>query len=180
MLDQFSARDKRAIILTGIAITVMVFYVSVYAPWMAHWDEISAEIKQKELVAKLLDATSSKAKDKLAMFNKVIPAYLPPEKEELQRLLFEKKLVEQFKKVGLKPASMTFMGKPKFVAAIGYGKLRFQMKCQCKFKQVFDLLAMLRENPYLVGVEAFNIKLDSKDRAKVDLTLELSTYTAKG
>lgn len=179
MLNQFSPRDKRAIVVTCVAMVVILFYVVVYDPWMADWDRVSAEIKSKESVAKLLDATSTKAKQRFASFNEMIPAYAPPEKVETQRLLFEGKLVEQFKKAGLKPISMVF-STPKYVSAIGYYKLSFQMKCQCKFKQVFDLLATLRENPYLVGIEALDIKLDSKDRSKVDFTLKLSTYAVKG
>ena len=39
------------------------------------------------------------------------------------------------------------------------------------------MLAKLNENPYLIGVEEFKIKVDPKKRAEVDLDLTVSTLT---
>ena len=52
------------------------------------------------------------------------------------------------------------------------------MKCsgKCKFAQILDLLASLKENPYLVGIEEMRIKCDTKNRQEIELDLTVSTF----
>jgi hypothetical protein len=48
---------------------------------------------------------------------------------------------------------------------------------------VLDLLARLNENPYLIGIEEFKIKVDPKKRHEVEFDLTVSTFaklTRKG
>ena len=43
--------------------------------------------------------------------------------------------------------------------------------------QALDLLAKLNENPYLVGIEEFRLKIDPKKRSEVELNITVSTFT---
>jgi len=54
--------------------------------------------------------------------------------------------------------------------------LRLKCSAKCRFTQVLDLLANLKENPYLVGIEELRIRCDSKKPQEVDLDLTVSTF----
>jgi len=105
----------------------------------------------------------------------IVPAFEMPEKEETQRFLFRDKLNEQLKKAGIQnqPLQVASIGRS---GQAGYRLLRLKCSAKCRFTQVLDLLASLKENPYLVGVEELRIKCDSKKPQEVDLDLTVSTF----
>jgi len=98
-----------------------------------------------------------------------------PQKEETQRFLFRDKLNEQLKKAGIKnqPLQVASIGKS---GQAGYRLLRLKCSAKCRFTQVLDLLADLKDNPYLVGVEELRIRCDKKKPQEVDLDLTVSTF----
>ena len=61
-----------------------------------------------------------------------------------------------------------------------YRVLRIKCKGKCKFDQLLDFLAALKENPYLVGVEELRIECDSKQppdkRQDIEVDLTVSTF----
>ena len=98
-----------------------------------------------------------------------------PEKEETQMFLFRDKLNEQLKKAGInsKPLQVVSTGKS---PQAGYRLLRLKCSAKCRFAQALDLLANLKENPYLVGIEEFKIECDQKKRQDVKLDVTVSTF----
>jgi len=58
----------------------------------------------------------------------------------------------------------------------GYKLLRLKCSAKCNFRQALDLLARLKENPYLVGIEELKIACDQKNRQDVKLDLMISTF----
>ena len=61
-----------------------------------------------------------------------------------------------------------------------YRLLRLKCHAKCEFRQVLDLLAGLKENPYLVGVEEFKIECGREKRQEVELDLTVSTFVKVG
>jgi hypothetical protein len=59
---------------------------------------------------------------------------------------------------------------------VGYKLLRMKCSGKCRFTQVLDLLANLKDNPYLVGVEELRIRCDTKNSQQVDMDLTVSTF----
>ena len=98
-----------------------------------------------------------------------------PEKEEVQKFLFRDKFNEQLKKAGIKSEPLQILRAAKSPVA-GYKLLRLKCSAKCKFGQALDLLANLKENPYLVGIEEFKIECDQKKRQDVKLDITVSTF----
>jgi hypothetical protein len=55
------------------------------------------------------------------------------------------------------------------------------LKCsaKCRFGQALDLLADLKDNPYLAGIEEFKMECDQKKRQDVKLDITVSTFVKK-
>ncbi len=114
-------------------------------------------------------------KAKRAGLMSIVPVFEMPEEEETQKFLFIDKLSEQLKKAGIKnqPLQVVSTGKS---GQAGYRLLRMKCSAKCRFTQVLDLLANLKENPYLVGVEELRMRIDKKKPQEVDLDLTVSTF----
>ena len=79
-------------------------------------------------------------------------------------------------KYGINSAPLPLQSRPRSPLT-GYKQLLLVCKAKCRFSQALDLLARLNENPYLVGIEEFKIKVDPKKRTEVELNLTISTLT---
>ena len=100
-----------------------------------------------------------------------------PQDQEKQKFLFRDKLSEQLKKAGIKAKPLKVLAVSKSKRVDGYQVLRLQCKgAKCKFDQMIDLLANLKENPYLVGIDEFRVRCDEKDRQQVEFDLTVSTF----
>jgi hypothetical protein len=152
MIEKLSQRDIR--VLKIGAVCVAAIFVFVFA---SEWFENKLE---------LIDVDKHKRDGLLA----IVPAFEMPQKEETQRFLFRDKLNEQLKKAGIKnqPLQVASIGRS---GQAGYRLLRLKCSAKCRFTQVLDLLANLKENPYLVGVEELRMRIDKKKPQEVDLDL---------
>ncbi|MBF0199062.1 MAG: hypothetical protein HQL32_15200 [Planctomycetes bacterium] len=169
-----SSRDKRAIILTVLVCGSILFNHYVLTPWFSHWEEIIEEKDQLSKKMKKVNLGSSSVKAKIAALNKKMPHFKLPENEHAQRHLMHKKVSEQLKKLRIKADRIGFIGSSKKDGP--YRKLNLQSQFICPLAQLFDLLAVLEDNPYLGSLEDMNIRVDPKERGKVWVTLTLSTY----
>ena len=102
-----------------------------------------------------------------------------PAPEEQQKFLFRDRLYEQLKKAGIKAEPLTIMPARK-KAGIPYKVLKIKCKGKCRLEQLLDFLAVLPENPYLVGIEELRIECDAKEppekRKDVEIELVVSTF----
>ena len=80
------------------------------------------------------------------------------------------------KSLGIKPEKFSYIGKGKLQREIGYKLIKLEVQFQCKFKQILSFLAVLPENPYLVGVEEFEMSMNKIKRTDVTVNVILSTY----
>jgi hypothetical protein len=105
----------------------------------------------------------------------IVPVFEIPKDEEKQKFLFRDKLDEQIKmaRIKSKPLQILPAGKPVYKE---YKMLRVKSDAKCRFTQMLDLLANLKENPYLVGIEEIKIKRDAKNKQEVEMDLAVSTF----
>jgi len=169
-MKKLSKRDIRALKIGAVcvaAILVFLFATGLRERWVKVREE-GAEIKAQ------LEAISGD-KTRQAGLMSIVPVFEMPIIEEEQKFLFRKKIDEQLKKAGIKSKPMQILSTGKSQQA-GYKLLSLKCSAKCRFGQVFDLLARLNDNPYLVGIEEMRIQCDPKKRQEVELTLTVSTF----
>lgn len=177
MIDKLTKKDIRALKL-GAVVTVLILLFVVASKWRDHW--AVAKIKGAELQAKLDVIDVDKTKQ--AGLASIVPAFEMPQVEDKQTFLFRDKLSEQFNRAGIKNKPLQVQTSKKSPRP-GYDLLLVKCSATCRFSQVLDFLASLNENPYLVGIEEFKIKVDPKKRQEVEMDLTVSTFaklTKKG
>ena len=169
-MDKLSERDIRALKIGAVCVVAILVFLSATS-WRDHWVKVRGE---KKKVKAQLDAMSAD-KIKQAGFMSIVPVFEMPVTEEKQKFLFRDKLNEQLKKAGIKSKPLQILTAGKSPVP-GYKLLRIKCSAKCRFGQVFDLLARLNENPYLVGIEEMRIQCDPKKRQEVELNLTVSTF----
>jgi len=141
--------------------------------WIDDWRRVRASVASAQ--TKLTDLEINETKQ--AGLLSIVPVCEPPQEEEVQKLLFRDKLHEQLKKAGINTEPLQFLPVRKVK---DHKILKIQCKGKCKFDQLLDLLASLRENPYLVGIEELKIECDTKQppdkRQEVEVALTVSTF----
>ena len=167
---KLNKKDIRALklgVVGAVAILVFVFGSKFQARWTL------AKGKKLELERKLSAIDVDKAKQ--AGLMTIVPVLEMPQAEDEQKFLFRDKLSEQLQRAGIKNKPLQLQPAKKSSQA-GYKLLLVKCNATCRFSQVLDFLARLNENPYLVGIEEFRIKVDSKKREDVELDLTVSTF----
>ena len=170
MIEKLSQRDIRMLKIGAVCVAAILVFVFA-SEWLGRWAEARASLALLEDKLELIDVDKAKRSGLLS----IVPVFEMPQKEETQRFLFRDKLNEQLKKAGIKnqPLQVASIGKS---GQAGYRLLRLKCSAKCRFTQVLDLLADLKDNPYLVGVEELRIRCDSKKPQEVDLDLTVSTF----
>ncbi len=174
MLERLSEREKRTVKLGAVcAAAILVFWVG--TRWLDHWRKTRASLQALKSKLKLVDVDEAR---QAGLFS-IVPVFEMPQVEEKQTLLFRDKLDEQLKKVGIRSEPLQVVPAPKSRQS-GYKLLSLKCSAKCRFTQVLDLLAILKENPYLVGIEEMRIQCDAKkpapQRQDVELNLTVSTF----
>jgi hypothetical protein len=168
---KLSEKEKRAVKL-GVLSTVAIILFHYGSDWFAHWEQIRIEGSVLKSKLETIDVGEAKQKGLLAL----VPTFEKPLEQEEQQFLFRDAFNEQLKKAGIKNEPLQIQANRRSPLT-GYKSLHLVCKAKCKFSQALDLLAKLNENPYLVGVEEFKIKVDPKKRTEVELNLTVSTLT---
>lgn len=168
---KLNERDKRALRVGAIAAVGIVLFLGGLR-WKEHWGQ--ARLEGDVLEAKLNDIDMSENQRRGLMA--LVPAFKMPVEAEEQGFLFRKEFNEQLKKAGIKNEPLV-MTPNRRAPLTGYKALHLSCKAKCQFSQVLDLLAKLNENPYLVGIEEFRLKVDPKKRSEVELNITVSTFT---
>jgi hypothetical protein len=159
----------------GVIAVVVIPVFTFGLDWIDNWRSVRASIADAQ--AKLSDLGIDEAKH--AALLSVVPVVEMPQPEETQKFLFRDKLHEQLKKAGITTQPLQIL--PTRNMRNGpYKVLKIQCKGKGKFDQLLDLLAGLKENPYLVGVEELRIECDTKQppekRQEMDIQLTVSTF----
>jgi hypothetical protein len=174
MISKLSEKDIRALKLGAIAAVGILLFV-LGTKWRDRWG--AARQKGVDLEAKLAAIDVDKAKQ--AGLMSIVPVFEMPKVEDQQSFLFRDKLSEQLKRAGIKNKPLQVQTSKRSPQQ-GYNLLLVKCTATCRFPQLLDFLARLNENPYLVGVEEFKVKVDPKKREQVELDFTVSTLTSLG
>ncbi len=174
MKKQLNDREKRTIQLGLIAVVIMG--VAMMGPrWLERLDGLKVRIDKMETDLKLAQGNDVK----YAALQTIVPVFEMPQAELKQKFLFREKFAEQLKKAGLKtePLEADTRSKGRFSS---FRRLTLTYNGKAQWKQILDLLAGLKANPYLAAVEEMHIKADPKQqppqRKDLEFTLVVSTF----
>ena len=173
MQKKLNQRDIRALKIGAVAVAAILVSAFV-TTWFEHWVMVRKSLADKQTMLEAIVPSQAKQ----AGLRSIVPVFEMPQEEEKQKFLFRNKFKEQIKKAGIKSRPLQILSTGKSRNRTGYKLLR--LKCssdKCKFTQILDLLASLKENPYLAGVEELKIKCDPKKRNEFKLDLTVSAFT---
>jgi len=172
MARKLTPREIRTV-QVGAVILVAIPALTFGTQWIDDWRQTRASLSQSQAELKDLEADAAKQAGLLAL----VPVCEPPQEEDVQKFLFRDKLHEQLKKAGINTEPLQFLPVRKVESQ---KVLKIQCKGKCKFDQLLDLLASLKENPYLVGIEELKIDCDTKQppdkRQDVEIAMTVSTF----
>jgi len=176
MARKLTQREIRTLIIGAISVVAILAF-TYGTKGFDHWQKIRASLKSAR--AKLEDVTIDQAKQ--AGLLSIVPVAELPKPEDQQKFLFRDKLYEQLKKAGIKTEPLTILPSRR-KANIAYRVLLVKCKGKCKFEQLLDFLAVLNENPYLVGIEELRVQCDMKEppdkRKEIEIDLTVSTFVS--
>jgi hypothetical protein len=169
-MRRLNQKEKRTLKF-GAVCAVAIVGLTFATQWLGHWKQFRGEGAGIKNLLENIDVSDAKR----AGLMSIVPVFEMPEKEETQKFLFRDKFNEQLKKAGIKSEPLQILPAVKSPVA-GYKLLRLKCSAKCKFGQALDLLANLKENPYLVGIEELKIECDQKKRQDVKLDVTVSTF----
>jgi hypothetical protein len=172
MARKLTPREMRMVQIGAIVIVAIPAF-TFGTDWIDDWRQVRKSLAQSQEKLKDLETNEAAQAGLLA----IVPVYEPPQEEEVQKTLFRGKLHEQLKNAGINTEPLQFLPTRKVK---GQTVLKIQCKGKCRFDQLLDLLAGLRENPYLVGIDELKIECDTKQppdkRKEVEIVLTASTF----
>ena len=172
---KLNEKDIRALKLGAIAVVAIVVFL-IGSKWYEHWDKVRTDVKVLKTKLKDIDISETKRRGLMAK----VPAFEMPVEEKEQQFLFQYEFDNQLKKAGIKNDPLQIIPNRRSPIS-GCKSLHLACTAKCKLSQALDLLAKLNENPYLVGVEEFRLKIDPKKRTgantEVELNITVSTFT---
>lgn len=170
-MKKLSQRDKRALKIGAVCAAAILVFVFA-TKWFEHWAEVRKSIAEKR--AKLEAIRVDKARQEGLL--SIVPVFETPQEEEEQMFQFREKFNEQLKKAGIKGEPIRVLRTRRKQHGTNYKLLCLQSRGKCNFEQVLNLLAGLRENPYLVGIEELKMECDPKKRREFKVDLTVSTF----
>lgn len=174
MKKQLNDREKRTIQL-GLIAVALIGAAMIGPRWLERLDRLKTSIDTMEANLELAQGTGAK----YAALQTIVPVFEMPQAELKQKFLFREKFAEQLKKAGLKtePLEADTRSKGRYTS---FKRLTLTYSGKAQWKQILDLLAGLKSNPYLAGVEEMQIKADPKkqppQRKDLEFTLVVSTF----
>jgi len=170
MIEKLSQKDIRTLKIGAVCVAAIIVFVFAN-DWFDYWKKARTSLAELNNKLELIDVDKAKQSGLIS----IVPKFEMPIEAEDQKFLFVDKLTEQFKKAGIKnqPLKVASTGKSK---QAGYQLLRMKCSATCRLTQALDLLANLKDNPYLVGIEELRLRIDKKKPQEVDMDLTVSTF----
>ena len=169
-MRSLNQKEKRTLKFGAVCAVVIVVF-ALGTPQFNKWKQARSSHASITNKLETLDVDETKR----AGLMSIVPVFEMPEKEEKQKFLFRDKFNEQLRNARIKSEPLQVLPSIKSRVA-GYKLLRLKCSAKCNFRQALDLLANLKENPYLVGIEELKIECDQKNRQDVKLDLTISTF----
>jgi hypothetical protein len=174
MARKLNPREKR-MLEAGVIVAVAILSFTLGPRVLQSWGKARAALAGARSRLAEVEMDAAKQAGLLAL----VPTCQAPQPEDKQKVLFREKLHEQLKRAGINTEPLQIVGARK-ISGVPYKVLKVKCKGKCKFEQLLDFLAGLKENPYLVGVEELKVTCDTKEppdkRSQVEIDLTVSTF----
>jgi hypothetical protein len=105
-----------------------------------------------------------------------IPVFQMPKEQQAQKTAFRDELDKELDQVRITTDPWQEVTSKQSLVP-GYDTLRLKSSGSCRFEQILDLLAILKNNPYLVGIEDLHITCDAQNPQQADFSVTVSTIT---
>jgi hypothetical protein len=173
MFDKMNEKDKKTIRMGGIgAVVVVVLFIAVQG--YGNWNKKTTEYKTMVNQLKTLNVADSARNRAL----EIVPVFLMPKDEQTQKTLFRNSLEQLFEQLQINTEPWQEVATSKSPIMTGYGALRLRTSGSCRFEQILRLLAELRQNPYLVGIEELHFECNPQNPQQTEFSIQLSTITS--
>jgi hypothetical protein len=176
MFDKLSEKDKKTLKMGGIAavvILVLMLTMQGYGSWNKNKDEYNELINDLNKV----NLTDSMRNTQISN----VPKFQMPQTQQTQKTLFRDELDGLFDELRITTAEpwQDLETKTRAVPGVPAGYDILQLKCSgsCRFEQILDLLAGLKNNPYLAGIEELNIQCEPQNPQQATFSITVSTFT---
>ena len=170
-MKKLSQKEKRTLKF-GLVCAVIIVAFAFGTKGLDNWKQARSS---RADITKKLKAVNIKEPERAKLMS-IVPVFEMPQKEERQKYLFRDKFNEQLRNARIKSEPLQVLPPSNKSGVAGYELLRLKCSAKCSFGQALDLLAKLKENPYLAGIEEFKIECDQKKRQDVKLDLTISTF----
>jgi len=172
--DGLTDKERRSIGIGVVCAAAILAGVGI-PMWWGHWSRVRAEILQMQGVLNQACAGELHPPGLAAL----VPVFEMPQDAETQKFRFRDKVNEQLKQAGV--PSVPLQIEPLGSRRVGeFNRLSLKYKGTCRFEQLVDFLARLKENPYYAGVEDLILRADPKkspqERQDVEVEMTISTF----
>lgn len=174
MINKLSPKDIRALKLGAIGVAIILVLL-VGLEGNERWTNAKQE---SELLEKQLDDIDLD-KAKRDGLTSIVPVFQMPGEKDIQRFSFRDMLNQQLRNANINSQPLQEIPGGKSPLPAEYDLLRLKCSATCNLQNVLDLLADLKSNPYLVGIEELRIKTNARNQQQVDFELTVSTLLDK-
>jgi hypothetical protein len=172
MFEKMNEKDKKTLKMGGIgAVGVLVLFIAVqgYGNWNKKTTEYNSIVNQLNTL-NVTDNAHNKSLE-------IVPVFLMPKDEQTQKTLFRNSLEQLFEQLRINTEPWQDVMTSKSTIITGYGSLRFKTSGTCTFDQILRLLAELRQNPYLVGIEELHVACSPQNPRQAEFNIQVATLT---
>jgi hypothetical protein len=166
-LERLTDKERRMVMIGAVCVAA-ILVGTVVPKWWSHWSRIRTQIKDNQ---RLLDQ-ASKGEFNPPGLAALVPVFEMPKDMEAQKVLFRDEINRQL--TGAQMPSAPLQIEPATKQVVGkFSRLSLKYKGTCRFEQLLDFLAMLKNNKYYAGVDELILRADSKKTAQERQTLEV-------
>ena len=170
MLEKLNEKDVKTLKMGGIGVVaILIIYVALSG--IEYWTQKRQSFQTLDQQLKDLDTDKRKQTGLLS----IVPVLEMPVDKETQKVLLREEMVQQFDDARITGQPwLEVSGKASPLPP--YGLLCLKSSGSCRLRDMFNLLANLKENPYLVAIEELRIKCDPQNPQQIDFDITVSTF----
>ena len=170
MLEKLSEKDVKTLKMGGIGVAAILI-LTVALSGFEYWANARQSYNTLDQQLKDLDTDKRKYEGLLS----IVPVLKMPENKDNQKVLLREEMVQQFDDARITGQPwLEVSGKASPLPP--YGLMCLKSSGSCRLRDMFNLLANLKENPYLVAIEELRIKSDPQNPQQINFDITVSTF----
>ncbi|MBN2210085.1 MAG: type II secretion system protein M [Sedimentisphaerales bacterium] len=171
---KLNKRDRRALIVGGICVGLMLVYVLLIGPWLKRWSQVRADLSVLENRINQLAGQNDAGKAQQRILAEKTPVLALPNNSEDQRLIFKKAMIQQARQSGLALSNIKYAAEKKATDA-DYSLLLLEGRINGPTEMILKYLADLYRNEHVCAIENLELITQENERDKQQFSLTVST-----